>query len=69
MMTAEHGKDLDSVTPLEAKIFEDFKNVLVQEAVSEVIVEALAAAFDAEKLPSAEALAVLIKERSGGPSA
>jgi hypothetical protein len=69
MMTAEHGKDLDSVTPLEAKIFDDFKHGLVQEAVSEVIVEALSAAFDAERLPSAEALAVLIKERSGGPSA
>lgn len=57
------------MTPLEAKIFEDFKHGLEQEAVSEVIVEALSAAFDAEKLPSAEALAVLIKERSGGPSA
>lgn len=69
MMTAEHREDLDSVTPLEAKIFEDFKYGLVQEAVSEVIVEALSAAFEAEKLPSAEALAVLIKDRSGGPSA
>jgi hypothetical protein len=57
------------VTPLEAKIFEDFKHGLEQEAVSEVIIEALSAAFGAEKLPSAEALAVLMKERSGGPSA
>lgn len=57
------------MTPLEAKIFEDFKHGLEQKAVSEAIVEALSTAFDAEKLPSAEALAVLIKERSGGPSA
>ena len=57
------------MTPLEAKILEDFKHGLEQEAIGEVIVEALSAAFDADKLPSAEALAVLIKEQSGGPSA
>lgn len=68
-MAAEHGEGLDLVTPLEAKIFDDFKHGLEQEAVSEVIVEALSAAFDAEKLPSAEALAVLIQERSGDPTA
>lgn len=57
------------MTPLEAKVFENFKHRLAQEGVGDAIVVALSEAFVAERLPSADALVATIKERSGGRSA
>lgn len=57
------------MTPLEQKIIDEFKERLVQESVSESIINVVVAGFGADKPPTADVLAALIKEYSGGPSA
>jgi hypothetical protein len=57
------------MTPLEQKILDEFAEKMRQESVDEDVVTALLDAFASEKLPSADALAALIKDRSGGASA
>lgn len=60
---------ISPMTPLEEKILNEFVDQMRQESVDEQIVDALLDGFKSEKLPSADVLASLIKEHSGGPSA
>jgi hypothetical protein len=69
MTTEARGGYNISMTPLEQKIVDEFKQRLVQESVSESIIEVVVAGFGGDKLPTADVLAALIKEHSGGPSA
>ena len=57
------------MTPLEQQIIEEYKTGLIDEGIAEQVVEALVDGFGADKMPSADSLASLIKGHSGDSSA
>ncbi|MGJ6122314.1 hypothetical protein QN239_07035 [Mycolicibacterium sp. Y3] len=54
-----------TMTPLEEQIIEEYKAGLIGEGIAEQIVETLVDGFGAEKMPSADSIASLIKDHTG----
>jgi hypothetical protein len=64
-MTRDQGDDARLTTPLEDAVLEAFITDLKEQYVDDAILDGLSEAFVANKLPTADSLAELIKSESG----
>lgn len=57
------------VTPLEREVLDDLVVKLQQDSISEAIIDGLTDAFQADRLPTADEIAALIRDSSGDRTA
>jgi outer membrane protein OmpA-like peptidoglycan-associated protein len=57
------------VTPLEREVLDDLVAKLQQDSISEAIIAGLTDAFQADRLPTADEIAALIRDSSGDRTA
>jgi hypothetical protein len=57
------------VTPLEREVLDDLVAKLQQDSISEAIIDGLTDAFQADRLPTADEIAALIRDSSGDRTA
>ena len=64
-MTPDQNEDKRMRTPLEDAVLASYLSVLTEKGLNEDLIKAIGLAFLDEKLPTAEAMAELIKQHSG----
>ena len=57
------------VTPLEREVLDDLVAKLQQDSISKAIIDGLTEAFQADRLPTADEIAALIRDSSGDRTA